>query len=161
MKKYLPVLLIFVLMLGIFLFSAQRDTATNAVSYRFCDIAARMLYSKYDTYTEHTQNIISHGLNRPIRKLAHFILYALMGFLGYLWLHRRRFNILIVQGSITIFAALDEFHQTFVPGRTGKFSDVLLDSFGAASGIFAAFLLLCLLYCFRNRSAVDKGVWKT
>jgi len=28
-------------------------------------------------------------------------------------------------------ASADEFHQTFLPGRTGCFSDVLLDTFGA------------------------------
>ena len=35
-------------------------------------------------------------------------------------------------------AALDEFHQTMLPGRTGAFRDVLLDTLG---GIFAQWLV--------------------
>jgi VanZ family protein len=44
--------------------------------------------------------------------------------------------ILIVAG----YAALDEFHQSFVPGRTAAVTDVLLDTSGGA----AAQLLIAL-----------------
>ena len=33
------------------------------------------------------------------------------------------------------YAATDEFHQLFVPGRSGQVSDVILDSAGAATGV--------------------------
>ena len=33
------------------------------------------------------------------------------------------------------YAATDEFHQLFVPGRSGQVSDVILDSAGAAIGV--------------------------
>ena len=36
---------------------------------------------------------------------------------------------------VTIYAASDEFHQTFVPGRTGLISDVVIDASGAAIGL--------------------------
>lgn len=32
-------------------------------------------------------------------------------------------------------AAIDEFHQTFVPGRTGKVTDVLVDLVGAGIAV--------------------------
>lgn len=32
----------------------------------------------------------------------------------------------------TIYSALDEFHQSFTPGRTPAITDVMIDSFGAA-----------------------------
>ena len=44
----------------------------------------------------------------------------------------------------TAYAASDEFHQIFVPGRNGCVTDVLIDSAGAALGLFACYLLLCL-----------------
>ena len=40
-----------------------------------------------------------------------------------------------------VVASLDEFHQTFLPGRTGTYRDVILDTFG---GIFAQILVLLL-----------------
>ena len=41
----------------------------------------------------------------------------------------------------TCYAATDEFHQIFVPGRTPKVTDVMIDSAGAALGIGMMFLL--------------------
>jgi VanZ family protein len=38
-----------------------------------------------------------------------------------------------------VVASLDEFHQTYLPGRTGVFRDVVLDTMG---GVFAQTLLL-------------------
>ena len=35
----------------------------------------------------------------------------------------------------TAYAATDEMHQLFVPGRSGQVSDVLLDSAGAMAGL--------------------------
>ena len=40
---------------------------------------------------------------------------------------------------VTLAAVLDEFHQTFVPGRGGRLSDVLIDVGGA---LFAAIILV-------------------
>ena len=34
------------------------------------------------------------------------------------------------------FAMTDEFHQTFVAGRTGQMMDVIIDSLGAIVGMF-------------------------
>jgi VanZ family protein len=32
-----------------------------------------------------------------------------------------------------VYACTDEFHQTFIDGRTGKFSDVMVDAIGFVS----------------------------
>ena len=37
--------------------------------------------------------------------------------------------------TASAYAATDEFHQLFVPGRSGQISDVILDSAGAALGV--------------------------
>jgi VanZ family protein len=41
-----------------------------------------------------------------------------------------------------LVASLDEWHQTFIPSRTGKISDVLLDSFAAFTAQVLIFLYL-------------------
>ena len=77
-----------------------------------------------------------HGI---IRKLAHLVEYALLGFLAV-----RAFRTL-VRGPITAalfaftlaaaVAALDEFQQSFDPSRTSSPVDVLIDVTGASAVI--------------------------
>ncbi|HJA34824.1 MAG TPA: VanZ family protein [Candidatus Mediterraneibacter merdigallinarum] len=37
--------------------------------------------------------------------------------------------------TAALYAATDEVHQLFVPGRSGQISDVILDSAGALAGV--------------------------
>jgi VanZ family protein len=54
-------------------------------------------------------------------------------------------KLLLISMSICfIFACIDEYHQTFIPGRTGQFSDVLIDMIGVIFG--------CLLFNIYKRS---------
>ena len=80
-----------------------------------------------------------HGL---VRKLAHVVEYAILGALVVraLDLPRRSLGSISVRALLLcgLFAGLDEFHQSFVPSRTGALSDVLLDTFGAALGVIGA-----------------------
>ena len=69
-----------------------------------------------------------------VRKMAHFIEYALLGFFT-----ARAFKLSKKSSwwSIlfcVIYAATDEFHQTFIPGRSGELRDVLVDTAGATVG---------------------------
>lgn len=81
------------------------------------------------------QIVDSLTTQKIIRKLAHFSIYACMGlcwtnFLRTLNLSLRHcFWISILM--CFLFAAGDEWHQTFVPGRSGELFDVCLDTFGA------------------------------
>jgi VanZ family protein len=68
-----------------------------------------------------------------LRKLAHTTEYAVLGAL--LVRATRRPNVAVVLG--VLYAASDEFHQTFVPGRHGSPIDVAIDSIGLALGILA------------------------
>ncbi|MCM1985297.1 VanZ family protein [Lyngbya confervoides BDU141951] len=79
-----------------------------------------------------------HHINLWVRKGAHFSEYAMLTGLGY-WMGRvsfklpwRRALIMALAGSI-LYAISDEFHQSFVPGRTAQGLDVLIDSFGAST----------------------------
>ena len=158
MKKIFPILIL-LLMTSIFLLSSQKSTESAELSSGFCELAARLIYSKFSTYTPAVQAVIVKGLSRFIRKLAHMTLYAALGGMCYLWLHRKPHNIAVSMAICTVYAAFDELHQRFVPGRSGELTDVLIDCFGAACGIAAAFILLCICYCVRRRKIVKRGVW--
>ncbi len=67
-----------------------------------------------------------------LRKLAHLGEYAVLGAL----LARALATVPAV-GSGIAYAATDEIHQTFVPGREGSIVDVALDALGVGLGVFA------------------------
>lgn len=43
------------------------------------------------------------------------------------------------------YAASDEMHQLFVPGRSGKLADILIDSLGIITGIIFFLLIIKVL----------------
>ncbi|MEF2639337.1 MAG: VanZ family protein, partial [Lachnospiraceae bacterium] len=58
-----------------------------------------------------------------------------------------RTRILIPFALGVLYAASDEFHQLFVPGRSGQVRDVCIDSSGVMIGIL---LLTLVLHCARR-----------
>ena len=69
-----------------------------------------------------------------LRKGAHAAEFAVLGFLLLRALGREA----VALALGIAYAASDELHQHFVPGRQGSVLDVLLDSFGVAAGVYAA-----------------------
>jgi VanZ family protein len=68
-----------------------------------------------------------------LRKLAHTAEFALLGLL--LARALRRDGIALAAG--VAYAASDELHQHFVPGRVGSPLDVGIDAVGVALGVYA------------------------
>ena len=68
-----------------------------------------------------------------LRKIAHTLEYAVLGALLTRALRRPGLAFLVA----VLYAASDEFHQTFVPGRHGSPVDVAIDSIGIAVGVLA------------------------
>ncbi|WP_281252956.1 VanZ family protein [Oceanobacillus senegalensis] len=74
-----------------------------------------------------------------IRKTAHFSVYFVLSILVVNALRasnvvRSRAWWLTLLISI-LYAASDEFHQLFIPGRSGQVTDVLIDTVGASVGL--------------------------
>lgn len=82
--------------------------------------------------------LVIHGV---IRKLAHLSEYALLGILAArafrgsprAWLRERWF--LVSLSLIVVYALLDEYHQTFIPSRTGTIYDSLIDMTGGLTAL--------------------------
>ena len=91
-----------------------------------------------------------------VRKLAHFCLYAVLGILSFLNLVSytsmpfvlRCISSLLISA---IYALSDEYHQTFVSGRSGELRDVLIDSAGALTGILFCALIYGLIIHIRKK----------
>jgi VanZ family protein len=67
-----------------------------------------------------------------LSKGAHLTEYAVLGFL-LVWATRREGAALLLGIA---YAASDEVHQHFVPGRHGSALDVVIDTVGLAAGIY-------------------------
>ena len=80
-------------------------------------------------------------LNVPLRKVAHASEYCVFTILIVWALYnsgikkKRRFIIALI--VCFLYACTDEYHQTFVNGRTGQFTDSLIDTSGGVIRMFA------------------------
>jgi len=101
--------------------------------------------------------------NHILRKSGHFLGYGtlcLLFFRSWLWtlatnlrlsdgVWRLRAWLLAILSTFVV-ASCDEIHQSFLPSRTGKFTDVLLDTCG---GLILSLLLLALTASKRGKQA--------
>ena len=84
---------------------------------------------------------VSNLINPPLRKVMHASVYFVLAFFIMLLLNivfNHDYYVLSLILAIVLssgFAMTDEFHQTFVVGRTGQMMDVIIDSLGAFVGI--------------------------
>ncbi len=86
------------------------------------------------------------GVDGPTRHLAHVVVYGLLTvLLGWSLAGRRALTARIaVAGAFLALAygATDEWHQTFVPSRTGRPEDLVWDGIGAILGCVALLLVI-------------------
>ncbi len=93
-------------------------------------------------------NIDKETLTFLIRKVAHMSEYAILALFTYYALIKIAFNKRIIF-QITflisfLYACSDEFHQLFISGRSGQFTDVLIDSTGCL-------IMLLFLYLWQKK----------
>jgi VanZ family protein len=67
-----------------------------------------------------------------ILKSFHLIEYAILVFLFLFAVYKRKLAIFIAY----LYAVSDEIHQYFIPGRTGRLRDTLIDLIGILIGVF-------------------------
>lgn len=90
-----------------------------------------------------------------IRKIAHFSEYSVGGVLFYSLFSTYDFSkkkrTLISLGLGIWYAALDEVHQLFIPGRSGCITDVCIDSLGILFGIIFIRVIFKILEIIKNK----------
>ncbi|MGI6089421.1 MAG: VanZ family protein [Bilifractor porci] len=149
--KKIFTLLAILWMAAIFFFSSRNADESTAQSNRAGMLAGHLFVRDFDSWTEQEQLDFAKKIDHPVRKTAHASEYALLGMLlfgamtgtrkirmGYAWL------------AASCYAATDEFHQLFVPGRSCQFTDVCIDSGGAALGILVAAGVSLLVFRIRE-----------
>ena len=135
-------------MVTIFLFSGDNADASSHKSSRVTKAAVETLVKDYDEMSPEKQQSVLDKAEHIVRKLAHFSIYTLLGFLASFTVGRRRLFSRKSLGVIVfcfLYAGSDEIHQLFVPGRSGMFTDVLIDTGGAVTGMLVSMLLMFII----------------
>lgn len=73
-----------------------------------------------------------------VKKSGHIVVYSLLAISFWYGLGWKRDQIWLAWGMTCLYAILDEFHQSFVPGRNAWWADVAIDSVAAALALWAA-----------------------
>lgn len=139
-KKKISYLAVFVWMGVIFYLSHQSGDSSGGLSSGITEMMLNMINTIFPSL-----KVDIDLFHHIIRKLAHFTAYFILAVLVINALRTSNifgFKSIIIALLISIiYAATDEFHQSFIPGRGPSIKDVFIDSFGASFGlaIFSAF----------------------
>lgn len=153
--RYLMAALLFIWMTVIFLFSSQNGQLSSDVSEGFAARLFSIIYPSFRDMSDLEKLNFLETVMLPIRKLAHFTLYFVLGFLSsLLFVTIKKYGIyikgIISWGFCVLYAASDEIHQYFVPDRACAFRDVLIDSSGALLSVTIFVALICSIKRFRK-----------
>ena len=133
----------------IFSFSAQPAVESSQVSSSFSEELVGTVARIFGIdMTGEAVVRLAAAIEYPVRKAAHMTEYAIMGLLSFAFyqsfgIGKKRY--LISLFTAAAYAATDEFHQLFVTGRSGRISDVCIDTLGAAIGLLILYFVLKLI----------------
>lgn len=155
MKKGILIFRIFaaamsvVMMAMIFSFSADNAQESGQKSAEVTEKIVQTIDPKIVEKPIEEQKMVYESVGSYIRKAAHFLEFAGLGFFLSLMVNTiyldflRRF--FIPFGAGALYATADEIHQIFVPGRAAEFTDFLIDSLGVLIGILISIAIFAII----------------
>lgn len=145
--KNVKIILIIIWMIIVFLFSNQKGTESGNISKTVTIVIEKLLIGN-NIY----KSVPNFGFFETIiRKLAHFSIYTIGGFLimNYFYDVQNENKKTNLKNKIlysiffgAIYAVTDELHQFFVPGRSARIFDVIIDTFGVITGVLIYLLVI-------------------
>ncbi len=141
--KIASALLVTSLILAAFYFSSQPASISKLQSGNVLNIFKALGF----------ENVTMHF----VRKLAHFTLFGLIGSASVFAFSFKLSGLVMFRASYlfgTLLAALDEFHQMFVPGRGPQVKDVMIDSSGVLVAVLVVGLIITII---KNKKEVKEA----
>jgi len=141
----------------IFLASSQQGDESGELSLWVTDITVGTVWRIVGAQGEEMPDGFARVAEFTIRKAAHFAIYFMLAFCvgnAVRALTPKKstvFWVALIWGSA--YGALDEFYQTFIPGRVGIWYDWLINSAGA----FVAAVLVVKLLMRKRRDEQAEG----
>lgn len=131
MKMWHKIVLLIAWMGVIFMFSNEIADSSSERSGAIVEVISRSVSWSQDILTFLT------------RKAAHIFIYFVLGIVAFnvvkdFPLSKKR-AVLVSVLFVVLYATTDEFHQSFVPGRSAELRDVLIDTTAGAMGTLVYF----------------------
>ena len=152
-KLYSTGFLTLAIMVFIFIMSARDAEDSSRLSSGFLTTLIGAFLARF------LPQLSDKGLEYDIRKYAHMFEYFCLAvssllFFRELYVRKLRRGLRAVFSALLlcfVYACSDEWHQTFVPGRSGRFSDVMVDLAGSLFGLLFMLLLLATIRAIRRK----------
>ena len=139
----------------IFNFSQQPGDVSSGLSLKVSEKIVVTVNEVFDrNWDEARMDHYVERIHYYVRKAAHvteyFILAITITLPLYVVFGLRHVVLFFISAFLCVLlAGADEYHQTFIAGRTGTPRDVLIDSIGIFSGI-----LVSQVFCFAGRKTI-------
>lgn len=134
------------MMIVIFWFSSKTGLESDGTSNPVATAILNLIECIFGEFDVNQHELWQEQLNFIVRKAAHMIEYAVLAMMIGLGcfqnLLRGRWMLLLPFFGSAVYAATDEIHQLFVEGRSGKITDVFIDSVGSLIGCLFVFIIV-------------------
>ena len=146
------IVLLVMLFSSIFGFSNQDGEKSSSLSREITETITKNI-KPIQELEVNQRNKVLNTIEHIIRKLAHFSLYTLVGFLTMLLMitynlpQIKRGAIALTIGAL--YAITDEIHQSFIPERTALIGDVFIDTAGVIFGLGIAIIFVEIIKCLK------------
>ena len=145
----------------IFLLSHQNGVTSGGLSDQLgLDFIYIFMRRYYENCTPEQQQALLYSVASFFRKAAHFLEYGILAcflYVGFSGFFKIKYCNALSFAICFLYAVSDEYHQSFVAGRSPQLKDVMIDSLGALSVLLGIAIINQLLYFMRigRRKYVD------
>ena len=146
--QILFLILTIAIMCTVFYLSSQDAESSSDTSSLLTKLAVKLLYPQYDSESDDIKREMWSKASFIVRKLAHFSIYAALGFCASVTVWKRKLISAKNSGVIVfgfLYAVSDEFHQSFVKGRSCEFRDMMIDTCGVTVGLIISLILMGII----------------
>lgn len=134
-KDIIKWIIVIIFLIVIFLFSNMDTNESNGKSEKVLSSVTTFVIGATNniglTNIKDVKPLVKK-FNYPFRKIMHFMEYLILSLLLISVLKEKYIIVILVCFT---YSLTDEFHQTFINGRTGQFIDCLIDTSGAIVGM--------------------------
>ena len=141
-KKFIFLFLAILFLIGILFLSSQDGAESSKLSSKVTQLIIKLFIPNFNDAAD------LEGYNNihiKIRKLAHFGEYFIFSILIFLAINKLisiKWGLVFMLPISLILATLDELFQSYIPGRSGSYRDVLVDFSGALAGFVLIIIVL-------------------
>ncbi len=153
-RKIIFIILSVLWMIVIFWYSSRNSELSTSDSQAVGLTIGNITIDDFEQWTTDEQYQYAASIDHPVRKIAHFSEYCILGILlmGAWYDSNKKKAVIVLFPFLTglIYAATDELHQLLVSGRAGMVSDVIIDGSGVLAGVLLSMLLIFIIKTLRS-----------